>query len=134
MGRTPACLASRIMVELREPAMFRRGAGKEGGRTITVFFASAKLHGRITTRVEEVCRLVGRMPTARSRKIWGASVVELVANACTTGSAPATGLTSTEVVQHEATRRFAIRLGRRRSRSAGQRVRSRRDFQYSARS
>jgi 2-dehydropantoate 2-reductase len=109
-GRTLGCIASRILVELREPGHVRRGAGKAGAAHTV--FRVGEVHGRVTPRVEEVCRLVAHADSAKvTENLWGERWSKLVANAMYNGLCAGTGLTSTEVVQHDATRRFAIRLG-----------------------
>ena len=50
-GKTLGCIASSITVNLLEPGLIHRGAGK-GGRAHTVFRAG-EVHGRITQRAEE---------------------------------------------------------------------------------
>jgi 2-dehydropantoate 2-reductase len=109
-GRTLGCIASRIMVELYEPGGVRRGAGKAGARH-TVFRAG-EVHGRLTPRAEEVCRLVGHADSAKTTtNLWGERWSKLVANGMYNGLCAATGLTSNGVVNNDATRRFAVRLG-----------------------
>ena len=56
-GKTLGCIASSIIVNLPEPGLIHRGAGK-GGKAHTVFRAG-EVHGRITDRLKEVVRLVG---------------------------------------------------------------------------
>ena len=55
-GRTLGCIASKISVELYEPAHVHRGISK-GGAAHTVFRVG-EVHGRATGRAREVCRLV----------------------------------------------------------------------------
>ena len=55
-GKTLGCIASSITVNLPEPGHIHRGAAKHGAAH-TVFRAG-EVHGRITQRAEEVCRLV----------------------------------------------------------------------------
>jgi len=64
-GKTLGCIASSISVNLPEPGHIHRGASK-GGAAHTVFRAG-EVHGRITQRAEEICRLVG---TADSGRNW----------------------------------------------------------------
>ena len=56
-GKTLGCIASSITVNLPQPGLIHRGAGK-GGAAHTVF-RTGEVHGRITQRAQEVCRLVG---------------------------------------------------------------------------
>ena len=62
-GKTLGCIASSITVNLPEPGLIHRGAGK-GGKAHTVFRAG-EVHGRITPRAEEVCRLVAYADSAK---------------------------------------------------------------------
>ena len=55
-GKTLGCIASSITVNLPEPGLVHRGAAKHGAAH-TVFRAG-EVHGRITQRAEDVCRLV----------------------------------------------------------------------------
>src|SRR5713101_6444369 len=69
-GKTVGCIASSITVELCEPGHVRRAAGKSGSRH-TVFRAG-EVHGRITDRVQEVCRLVSLADSAMvTTNLWG---------------------------------------------------------------
>jgi 2-dehydropantoate 2-reductase len=109
-GRTLGCIASQILVELREPAHVRRGAGK-GGAAHTVF-RTGELHGRLTERAEEVRRLVAYADSAlATTNLWGERWSKLVANSMYNGLSACTGLSTTEMVETPEIRRFAIRLG-----------------------
>jgi len=109
-GRTVGCIASRILVELRAPGHVHRGAGKAGaGHTV---FRVGEVHGRVTPRVEEICRLVAHADSAMTtQNLWGERWSKLVANSMYNGLSAGTGLPSNRVVSTEALRRFAIRLG-----------------------
>ncbi len=109
-GKTLGCIASSITVNLPEPGLIHRGAGK-GGAAHTVFRAG-EVHGRITTRVQEVCRLVGFADSAKvTTNLWGERWSKLVANAMANGLSACTGLTGSEMLTNEPIRRFSIRLG-----------------------
>src|SRR5262245_55133135 len=109
-GKTLGCIASSILVNLPEPGLIHRGAGK-GGKAHTVFRAG-EVHGRITDRLKEVVRLVG---TADSRlatpNLWGERWSKLVANVMGNGLSACTGLSGFEMLQSEPVRRFSTRLG-----------------------
>src|SRR6478672_11715459 len=62
-GKTLGCIASSITVNLPEPGLVHRGAAKHGAAH-TVFRAG-EVHGRITKRAEEVCRLVATADSAK---------------------------------------------------------------------
>jgi len=109
-GRTVGCIASSITVGLVEPGHVHRGAGK-GGAHHTVYRAG-EVHGRITPRAEEVCRLVATADSAKvTDNLWGERWSKLVANVMANGLSACTGLTSNQLIDNDATRRFATRLG-----------------------
>ena len=79
-GKTLGCIASSITVNLPEPGHVHRGAAKHGAAH-TVFRAG-EVHGRITPRAEEVCRLVAYADSAKvTNNLWGERWSKLVANA-----------------------------------------------------
>src|SRR5262252_252940 len=89
-GKTLGCIASSITVNLPEPGLIHRGAGK-GGKAHTVFRAG-EVHGRITPRAEEVCRLVAYADSAKvTANLWGERWSKLVTNAMANGIAACTG-------------------------------------------
>ena len=109
-GRTLGCIASSITVGLVEPGHVHRGAGK-GGAAHTVY-RTGEVHGRITERAEEICRLVGTADSAKvTANLWGERWSKLVANVMANGLAACTGLTSNQIVENDATRGFSTRLG-----------------------
>jgi 2-dehydropantoate 2-reductase len=109
-GKTFGCIASSITVNLPEPGHIHRGAGK-GGAAHTVFRAG-EVHGRITERAEEICRLVGLADSAKvTGNLWGERWSKLVANVMGNGLSACTGLPAAQVVRNEALRRFSTRLG-----------------------
>jgi 2-dehydropantoate 2-reductase len=109
-GRTLGCIASVISVGLDEPGHVHRGAGK-GGAAHTVFRVG-EVHGRVTARAEEVCRLVATADSAKvTDNLWGERWSKLVANAMANGLSACTGLTGKELLENDALRRFSARLG-----------------------
>src|SRR5437588_3582126 len=109
-GKTLGCIASTINVNLPEPGHIHRGAGK-GGAAHTVFRAG-EVHGRITHRAEEICRLVGYADSSKvTGNLWGERWSKLVANVMGNGLSACTGLPGREMVQSEPIRRFSTRLG-----------------------
>jgi 2-dehydropantoate 2-reductase len=109
-GKTLGCIASAITVSLPEPGHVHRFAGK-GGAAHTVFRAG-EVHGRITARAEEVCRLVGTADSAKvTQNLWGERWSKLTTNAMGNGLSACTGLSGKEMLEIEAIRRFAVRLG-----------------------
>jgi 2-dehydropantoate 2-reductase len=109
-GKTMGCIASRITVELRAAGHVHRGAGKGGARHTV--FRTGEVHGRITPRAEEVCRLVGTADSAKvTANLWGERWSKLVANVMGNGLSACTGLGSNACVENDVTRRFMLRLG-----------------------
>ncbi len=109
-GKTLGCIASSITVNLPEPGHIHRGAGKHGAKH-TVFRAG-EVHGRITPRAEEVCRLVATADSAKvTDNLWGERWSKLVANVMQNGLSACTGLPGVEIVKMDALRRFSARLG-----------------------
>src|SRR5437870_6218797 len=109
-GKTLGCIASSITVNLPEPGLIHRGAGK-GGKAHTVFRAG-EVHGRITKRAEEVCRLVAYADSAKvTANLWGERWSKLVTNAMANGIAACTGLSSGETLHHDPIRHFSTRVG-----------------------
>src|ERR1700745_4234431 len=109
-GKTLGCIASSITVNLPEPGHVHRGAGK-GGAVHTVFRAG-ELHGRITARAEEICRLVGHADSAIvTNNLWGERWSKLVANVMGNGLSACTGLPGGQMLENEPIRRFSTRLG-----------------------
>jgi 2-dehydropantoate 2-reductase len=109
-GKTLGCVASSITVGLMAPGHVHRGAGK-GGAAHTVYRAG-EVHGRITPRAEEVCRLVGTADSAKvTGNLWGERWSKLVANVMQNGLSAATGLASNAMLDNDAIRRFSARLG-----------------------
>jgi 2-dehydropantoate 2-reductase len=109
-GKTLGCVASSITVELHAPGEVRRAAGKSGERH-TVFRAG-EVHGRITERAREVCRLVAHADSAKvTENLWGERWTKLVVNVMGNGLSAATGMIAKEMVRNDAIRHFSARLG-----------------------
>src|SRR3954470_2368855 len=110
-GKTLGCIASSITVNLPDPGHIHRGAGKHGAAH-TVFRAG-EVHGRVTPRAEEICRLVGTADSAKvTDNLWGERWSKLVANVMGNGLSACTGLSGGDVMRNDALRRFPTRLGR----------------------
>jgi 2-dehydropantoate 2-reductase len=109
-GKTLGCIASSITVNLPEPGHIHRGAAKHGAAH-TVFRAG-EVHGRITQRAEEVCRLVGYADSAKvTDNLWGERWSKLVANVMQNGLFACTGLGGGDMLKNDPIRHFATRLG-----------------------
>jgi 2-dehydropantoate 2-reductase len=109
-GRTLGSIASSITVDLCEPGHVRRASGK-GGKAHTVFRVG-EVHGRITDRAQEVCRLVSLSDSAKvTDNLWGERWSKLVTNAMANGMSACTGLISRDILKDDTLRRFGARLG-----------------------
>ncbi|HET9902384.1 MAG TPA: 2-dehydropantoate 2-reductase [Xanthobacteraceae bacterium] len=109
-GKTLGCVASAITVNLSAPGHVHRGAGKGGARHTV--YRTGEVHGRITPRAEEVCRLVGHADSAMvTTNLWGERWSKLVANVMQNGLSACTGLPGRAVLANDALRRFSARLG-----------------------
>src|SRR6202453_4123240 len=109
-GKTLGCIASSITVNLPEPGLVHRGAAKHGAAHTV--FRTGEVHGRITERAQEICRLVGHSDSAKvTNNLWGERWSKLVANAMGNGLSACTGLTGGQILQNEPIRRFSTRLG-----------------------
>jgi 2-dehydropantoate 2-reductase len=109
-GRTLGSVASSITVDLCEPGHVRRAAGKSGAAHTV--FRVGEVHGRITDRAQEVCRLVALSDGAKvTENLWGERWSKLVTNAMANGLSASTGLISREILLDDALRHFSARLG-----------------------
>src|SRR5438105_14388257 len=69
-GKTLGSIASSITVELHAPGQIRRAAGKSG--TKHTVFRAGEVHGRVTDRAKERCRLLADAGSAIvTGKLWG---------------------------------------------------------------
>jgi 2-dehydropantoate 2-reductase len=109
-GKTLGCVASSITVNLPEPGLIHRGAAKHrGAHTV---FRAGEVHGRITPRAEEVCRLVAHADSAKvTNNLWGERWSKLVANSMANGLSACTGLGGGDMLKNDPIRRFSTRLG-----------------------
>jgi 2-dehydropantoate 2-reductase len=107
---TIACIASSITVDLCEPGHVRRAAGKSGAKHTV--FRTGEVHGRVTDRVKEICRLVGFADSAMvTENIWGERWSKLVTNVMGNGLSACTGMIGKDMVRNDAIRSFSARLG-----------------------
>jgi 2-dehydropantoate 2-reductase len=109
-GRTVGCIASSITVDLCEPGHVRRAAGKSG--TKHTVFRTGEVHGRVTERVKEVCRLVALADSAMvTENIWGERWSKLVTNVMGNGLSACTGMITKDLMRDDTIRHFSARLG-----------------------
>jgi 2-dehydropantoate 2-reductase len=109
-GKTLGAIASSITVELCEPGHVRRAGGKHGAAHTV--FRVGEVHGRITDRAREVCRLLALTDSAMvTENLWGERWSKLVVNAMGNGVSACTGLISREILLDDTLRHFTARLG-----------------------
>jgi 2-dehydropantoate 2-reductase len=109
-GRVVGCIASSITVDLCEPGHVRRAAGKSG--TKHTVFRTGEVHGRVTERVQEICRLVSLADSAMvTENIWGERWSKLVTNVMGNGLSACTGMLTKDMMRDDAIRHFSARLG-----------------------
>ena len=109
-GKVMGCSASHISVGLIEPSHVHRG-GLKGGAAHTVY-RTGEVHGNITERALEVCRLVLNADSAKvTDNLWGERWTKLVMNSMANGVSACTGLPGAQITQNEAIRHFQARLG-----------------------
>ena len=109
-GRTVGCIASSITVDLCEPGHVRRAAGKSG--TKHTVFRTGEVHGRVTDRVQEICRLVSLSDSAMvTENLWGERWSKLVTNVMGNGLSACTGMLTKDMMRDDAIRHFSARLG-----------------------
>jgi 2-dehydropantoate 2-reductase len=109
-GRTLGSIASSITVELHAPGQVRRAAGKSGVRHTV--FRVGEVHGCVTDRAQEVCRLLGYADSAMvTENLWGERWSKLVTNVMGNGLSACTGMISRDMIKNDAIRHFSTRLG-----------------------
>jgi 2-dehydropantoate 2-reductase len=109
-GKTLGSIASSITVELHAPGQVRRAAGKSGaGHSV---FRVGEVHGRVTERAKEVCRLLGNADSAiLTENLWGERWSKLVTNVMGNGLSACTGMISRDMIKNDTIRHFSTRLG-----------------------
>jgi 2-dehydropantoate 2-reductase len=109
-GKTLGCIASSITVNLPEPGHIHRGAAKHGAAHTV--FRTGEVHGRVTERAKEICRLVGFADSAKvTGNLWGERWSKLVANSMQNGLSACTGLGGGDLLKSDSIRHFSTRLG-----------------------
>jgi 2-dehydropantoate 2-reductase len=75
-------------------------------------FRAGEVHGRITPRAEEVCRLVAYSDSAKvTPNLWGERWSKLVTNAMANGISACTGMGTGAMVASDPVRHFSTRVG-----------------------
>src|SRR6516225_3150839 len=76
--------------------------GVKGGAAHTVY-RTGEVHGTITERAHEICRLVSYADSAKvTDNLWGERWSKLVANTMANGVSACTGLSGAQIAQNEA--------------------------------
>src|SRR5262245_743530 len=102
-GKTVGMVASLISVDMFEPARIRRTVAK-GGDKHTVFRVG-EVHGRITSRVEELRDMVGRIDSAKTTtNLWGERWSKLCQNGMQKGVPASPARTATATTPSAASR------------------------------
>ncbi len=109
-GKILGSIASSITVELHAPGQVRRAAGKSGSRHTV--FRVGEVHGRVTDRAKEICRLVSYADSAMvTENLWGERWSKLVTNVMGNGLSACTGMITRDMTKNDAIRHFSNRLG-----------------------
>jgi 2-dehydropantoate 2-reductase len=109
-GKVLGCIASHISVGLVAPGHVHRG-GLKGGAAHTVY-RTGEVHGILTERAHEVCRLVSLADSAKATdNLWGERWSKLVTNSMANGVSACTGLSGVQITENEQVRHFQARLG-----------------------
>jgi 2-dehydropantoate 2-reductase len=108
-GRVVGSIASSITVDLCEPGHVHRAAGKRApAHTV---FRVGEVHGRITERAQEVCRLVSLADGGKvTANLWGERWSKLVTNAMANGLSACTGMVSRDLILNDTIRNFSTRV------------------------
>jgi 2-dehydropantoate 2-reductase len=109
-GRTVGCIAAQLSAELYAPGRIRRTVAKGGTQYTT--FRVGEVHGRITPRIEALGAMLRDVDSVHvTTNLWGERWSKLCVNAMRNGVSAATGLGGNDREQHDAVRRFSIRVG-----------------------
>ncbi|MSP04843.1 MAG: ketopantoate reductase family protein [Acetobacteraceae bacterium] len=108
-GKVLGSIASSITVDLCAPGHVHRAAGKQApAHTV---FRVGEVHGRITDRAQEVCRLVSLSDGAKvTNNLWGERWSKLVTNAMGNGISACTGMVSRDYTLNDSIRHFSTRV------------------------
>jgi 2-dehydropantoate 2-reductase len=108
-GKVVGCIASTIGVDAYEAGRVIRTL-QPGGSGYTVFRVG-EVHGRITSRVQEIVRMLSAVDSAKATtNLWGERWTKLTMNAMGNGISACTGMNSKAAVEWETSRRASIRL------------------------
>jgi 2-dehydropantoate 2-reductase len=108
-GKTVGCVVSKISSELVEAGHVHRTVPFVGDKGDA--FYVGEVHGRITSRIEELAELVGTVDSCKATtNLWGQRWSKLCVNVMRNGASAATGLGGNARDQDETVRRFTIRL------------------------
>jgi 2-dehydropantoate 2-reductase len=108
-GRVVGCIASSISVNAYKPGHVVRTV-QPGGPGYTVF-RMGEVHGRITPRMEDLCRMFTTIDSAKvTTNLWGERWSKLVMNSMGNGVSAITGLGGKDMTLTPDVRRLSIQL------------------------
>ncbi|MBU1205668.1 MAG: 2-dehydropantoate 2-reductase [Proteobacteria bacterium] len=100
--------AIELSAEMYEPGRIKRNT--DHSRT---WFALGELHGRFTSRLEEIAQILGAVgQTQLTSNIWGAKWTKLTVNSMTQGISGILGMLEWEMVQDPKILEFCVKLGK----------------------
>ena len=109
-SRVLGCIASTLGVEIQGPGHVAR-TYSPGSPAYNVFRVG-ELHGRVTSRVDGIVELLGKVDSATStNNLWGERWSKIVANSISNPLSAITGLRDKEMGLNPDVRRLSIRLG-----------------------
>lgn len=109
-GKVLGCIASLVAAELYAPGHVKRTVPM-GGAQHTVY-RIGEVHGRITTRAQEVARLLAHADSSKvTTNLWGERWSKLVVNSMRNGLSAVTGMSGNQRDLAEGPRELSIRLG-----------------------
>lgn len=108
-GKVVGCIASTIGVDAYQAGHVIRTV-QPGGSAYTVFRVG-EVHGRITSRVQELVRMLSAVDSAKATaNLWGERWSKLTVNAMGNGISACTGMSSKAMIESDTARRVSIRL------------------------
>lgn len=111
-GRVLGCVIHRVIVELSQPGIVRRGVPK-GGDGAHAVFRLGEIHGGMTRRAERAAELLASVDsTIITSNLWGERWAKLAANSMQNGLTAAAGVGFRQLAEDRMLRRFAIAAGR----------------------
>ncbi len=108
-GKVVGCIASTIGVDAYKAGHVIRTL-QPGGSAYTVFRVG-EVHGRITSRVQELVRMLSAVDSAKATSnLWGERWTKLTMNSMGNGISACTGMSGKAMMEWDTSRRVSIRL------------------------